>query len=311
MHSVLERTDLTFVGYVAPAVMNTTGETTAPQAVMDGGTTLDALDRLGGLSRLDEVLVDHDIDTVVLAFQWADRQEFFGALDACHEHGVGAKVHREDADSVLTDGPAVEPLVDIDIEPWDIQDHIIKRGFDVLFAGSALLLLSPVIAGIALAIKLEGNGPILFSQQRTYLFGETFTVHKFRTLKPDPGNEVGTTFDGDRQTPLGEFLRTTHLDEIPQLWAILVGDMSVVGPRPAQTKIEDELEAEADQWRQRWFVKPGLTGLAQINGANSQDPETKLHYDLKYIRNQSFWYDLKIVVRQVWQVIGDVLSLRR
>jgi len=310
MRKIIETTELPIVGYVSPAVA-TKAEMSAP-VVMDGGKHGSLpLERLGGLSRLEEVLVDNDIDTVVLAFQRADREEFFGAIDACHEHGVTTKVHREHADDVLTADEPTAPLVDVEIEPWDIQDHIIKRGFDVLFAGTALLLLAPIIFVIAAAIVLEGNGPILFSQKRTYLFGETFTVHKFRTLKPDPTGEgdVGTTFDGNRKTPLGEFLRTTHLDEIPQLWAILVGDMSVVGPRPAQTGIEDELEAEADQWRQRWFVKPGLTGLAQINGANSQDPRAKIHYDLQYIRNQSFSYDLKIVVRQVWQVVVDVLSL--
>ena len=310
MREIIE-TDLPIIGYVSPAIMTESPET-GPPLVMDGGAHRSVpFERLGGLSRLDEVLVDHDIDTVVLAFEWADRDEFFGAIDACREHGVTTKVHREHADAVLTADEPTEPLVDVEIEPWDIQDHIIKRGFDVLFAGTALLLLAPIILLIAAAIVIEGNGPVLFSQKRTYLFGETFTVHKFRTLKPDPTGEgnVGTTFDGDRQTLLGEFLRTTHLDEIPQLWAILVGDMSVVGPRPAQTEIEGDFEAEADQWRQRWFVKPGLTGLAQINGASSQNPRAKIHYDLQYIRNQSFWYDLKIVARQVWQVVVDVLSL--
>jgi len=310
MRKIIETTDLPVVGYVSPTVATEAGM--AAPVVMDGGEHGSLpLERLGGLSRLDEVLVDNDIDTVVLAFQRADREEFFGAIGACHEHGVTTKVHRDHADDVLTADEPSNPLADVDIEPWDIQDHITKRGFDMLFASTALLLLAPFILVIATAIVLEGNGPVLFSQKRTYLFGETFTVHKFRTLKPDPTGEgdVGTTFDGNRETPLGEFLRTTHLDEIPQLWAILVGDMSVVGPRPAQTEIEDDLQAEADEWRQRWFVKPGLTGLAQINGANSQDPRAKIRYDLQYIRNQSFSYDLKIVVRQVWQVVVDVLSL--
>ena len=101
-------------------------------------------------------------------------------------------------------------------------------------------------------------------------------------------------------------LRRTHLDEIPQLWSILVGEMSVVGPRAAWTEEEETvLEREAEAWRKRWFVKPGLTGLAQINDAKSTDPEAKLRYDLRYIREQSFWFDLKIVVRQVWKVLVD------
>jgi lipopolysaccharide/colanic/teichoic acid biosynthesis glycosyltransferase len=141
------------------------------------------------------------------------------------------------------------------------------------------------------------------------MFGDVFTVYKFRTLKPEPEGEVGTVFADDRRTPLGNFLRVTHLDEIPQLWSILVGDMSVVGPRPAQTDIEDSFRDEATTWKRRWFVKPGLTGLAQINDATSQEPSVKIKYDVKYIHRQSFTFDVKIVLRQLWQVVQDIAAL--
>jgi lipopolysaccharide/colanic/teichoic acid biosynthesis glycosyltransferase len=110
----------------------------------------------------------------------------------------------------------------------------------------------------------------------------------------------------DRITRVGQFIRRTHLDEVPQLWSIFVGDMSVVGPRAAWTGEEDHLENETQDWRKRWFVKPGLTGLAQINGATSLNPKVKLRYDMEYIRRQSFWFDLKIVVRQIWMVVVDL-----
>jgi lipopolysaccharide/colanic/teichoic acid biosynthesis glycosyltransferase len=315
MDDILKPLDDGVVGFISPpSAYFGAGREPRPTvpATADGGRpeTLDELACLGGLSRLDEVLVEYDIDTVALAFTQPDRAEFFGTLDACYEHGVTAKVHREHADSVLTTGFESEELVDVDLDPLDFQDYLIKRIFDLCFSGFALLALSPVIAAIALAIKIEGEGPLFFSQTRTYLFGETFKVHKFRTLKPDPEGEVGTTFEGDRETPLGNFLRATHLDEIPQLWSILVGDMSVVGPRPAQTELEDEFQAEAPAWKQRWFVKPGLTGLAQINDATSQEPQEKLEYDIHYIRNQSFWFDLKIIIRQFWKVFVDIAELR-
>jgi lipopolysaccharide/colanic/teichoic acid biosynthesis glycosyltransferase len=102
----------------------------------------------------------------------------------------------------------------------------------------------------------------------------------------------------------------THLDEIPQLWSILIGDMSVVGPRPAQTDLEGEFEDAAATWKRRWFVKPGLTGLAQIRDATSEEPALKIDYDVEYIRCQSFTFDLKIVIRQLWQVVRDVASIR-
>jgi len=315
IETIATETSLPLLGYLCPTNAfagdgnGVTAEETAPTALADGGDG--GIERLGGLSRLEDVLVEFDVDTVVLAFHEPDRAEFFGALDACHEHGVAAKVHREYADTVLISQDAVDTLVDIELEPWDSQDYLFKRAFDVAFSGAALLFLSPVIALIVLAIKLEGEGPVFFTQTRTYLYGNTFEIRKFRTLKPKPGGEVGTTIEEDRHTPLGQFLRTTHLDELPQLWSILVGEMSVVGPRPAQTELEDEFENEADGWRQRWFVKPGLTGLAQIKEATSKDPARKLQYDLQYIRNQSFLYDVKILCRQLWKVFEDVVGLVR
>ena len=99
------------------------------------------------------------------------------------------------------------------------------------------------------------------------------------------------------------------MDEVPQVWTSLTGDMSVVGPRAAWTDEEQLLEAETDSWRKRWFVKPGLTGLAQINDAKSTDPEAKLRYDIRYIREQSFSTDVMIVIRQLWKVAVDVVAI--
>jgi lipopolysaccharide/colanic/teichoic acid biosynthesis glycosyltransferase len=315
IEQVVREAELRLLGYLCPTAaltrLRSSNAIEATTAATDGGAVIDGVAHLGGLSRIEDVLDEYDVDTVVLAFERADRGEFFGALDACYERGVAAKVHRDHADNVLTAGDTVETLLDIEIEPWDVQDYMIKRGFDVAFALVGLSVLSPVIIAIVVAIVIEGEGPVFFSQERTYLLGETFTVHKFRTLKPDPNGEVGTAIDNNRYTPLGRFLRTTHLDELPQLWSVLVGDMSVVGPRPAQTAIESDFEEQAAEWRQRWFVKPGLTGLAQINDATSQEPREKIQYDLQYIRNQSFGFDLKIVFRQLWKVGVDVLSLLR
>ena len=310
--------DGTLVGYLAPSVVEQVrADGAGPAAVSQKnspaaqptGHQIDDIERIGGLSSLEEAIAVYDVDAVVLAFSHPDRADFFGALEICHELGVTAQVHREYADSVLVAENEFSELVDVDIEPWDVQDRLLKRMFDIAFSGIGLLALSPVIVLITIAIKIEGNGPVLFTQKRTHLFGETFTIYKFRTLKPKPDEEVGTDFQDDRETPLGNLLRMTHLDEIPQLWSIFVGDMSVVGPRPAQTALEDEFQAAAKQWRQRWFVKPGLTGLAQINDATSKEPRRKIRYDIQYIRNQSFWYDLKIVFRQIWMVLVDVLDV--
>lgn len=311
MNDILNVIDGNVLGYVSPPSAYFGEESprlTAPE-LSDGGrpTNLDELACLGGLSRLDEILVEYDVGTAVLAFAHPDRAEFFGALDACYEHGVAAKVHRDHADAVLTSGTAEGELVDINLEPWDWQDHIVKRVFDVVFAGTALLLLSPLLLVIVIAIKLDSSGPVLYRQTRTASFGDTFTVAKFRTMIPE-SEDIAPVNDeeNDRITRVGHVLRRTHLDEIPQLLAILRGQMSVVGPRAVWVDEEALLEDQTEAWRRRWFVKPGLTGLAQINRVSSTDPETKLRYDIEYIRNQSFWFDLKIVLRQFWEIIIDI-----
>lgn len=307
IRGLLARTDLPYVGYLSSSRVF---EPADPQrAVTDGGMRAR---RLGGLSRIGDVFVDHDIDTAVLAFREPDRGEFFGALDACFAHGVTAKVPRQFADSVLSYDQRDAALVDVAVEPWDVQDYVVKRVFDLAFATIGLLLLSPVMVVIAIAIYLDDGTPVVYRQIRTSGFGESFTVHKFRSMTPADASPVPTA-DHDRITRIGAFLRQTHLDEIPQLWTILLGRMSVVGPRAVWVEEEDLLEADLDtaQWRKRWFVKPGLTGLAQVNDAGSERPHEKLRYDLEYIRTQSFTYDVKLVVRQLWMVWGDVLDTLR
>ncbi|WP_247001703.1 sugar transferase [Halosolutus gelatinilyticus] len=320
IEQIIPSIEVPVLGYLCPSVVSVRGESTFAETAShdgiiahDGGVKswggVDALTRLGGLSRLEDALVEYDVDTVVLAFRQADRAEFFGALDTCHEHGVDAKVHREYTDSVLVSEGDVDEIVDVDLEPWDPLDHLFKRAFDFAFALVGLVASVPLMIAITVAIKLDSHGPVLYSQDRTTGFGETFPVYKFRSMVPE-GESVTPTGDekNDRITRVGCALRRTHLDELPQLWSILAGNMSVVGPRAAWTEEEVLLEEDAPAWRKRWFVKPGLTGLAQINDAKSTDPEEKLRYDLEYIRQQSFWFDLKIVIRQVWKIVISVLK---
>jgi lipopolysaccharide/colanic/teichoic acid biosynthesis glycosyltransferase len=309
MTAVLDTTELPMMGYVAPP-SRTFGTPTTPDPIIADGGQLESVDSLGGLSRLDEVLVEYDVDTAILAFEAPDRAEFFGVLDACYEHGVTVKAHRQHADSVLTSGFGSETLLDVELEPWDAFDHIAKRAFDMTFATIGLLATAPLAAVIAIAIKLDDGGSILYSQERTATFGDRFQIYKFRSMVED--TEDAAPVDDEENphiTRVGGFLRRTHLDEIPQLWPILRGDMSVVGPRAVWVEEEIELEAVADDWRKRWFVKPGLTGLAQINDISSTEPKRKLRYDMEYIRRQSLWFDLQIVTRQVWQVFEDFVSV--
>ncbi|MFB6283429.1 MAG: sugar transferase [Halobacteria archaeon] len=319
MAEIAENANRSFKGYVSPLEVYRV-ITNKSQARTDGGlihkhdteeNVLEELEWLGTFTRLDDLINDLNIDTVVLAFKRTDRSNFFGILDTCYENGIQVKAHWEHIDNVLIDpsysGEA--DIVDIKLEPLDAQDYVLKRGFDVAFSMLALLVLSPVILVLAVAIKLDSPGPVFYRQERTAEFGGTFNVYKFRSMLPE--SEIPDPDDDrkkDRITRVGKVIRKTHLDEIPQLFSILVGDMSVVGPRAVWRDEEILLEEQTDMWRKRWFIKPGLTGLAQINKASSKEPEKKLRYDLQYIRDQSFLLDLKIVTRQIWMVVSDTFG---
>jgi len=319
MAATLDACDRPVLGTVTPPTF------TDREFAGAGSDTANPIDRrladlpsLGGFARLDDVFVENDVDTALLAFRETDREEFFGTLEACYDHGVSAMVHRDHADHVLTSETTASELLAVDLEPWDWQEYVVKRAFDIAFATAALVVLAPVFTLIAVAIKLDSPGPVLYGQERTAAFGETFTVYKFRSMVPDAEAETGAKLSEEdeggvdpRVTRVGRVLRQTHLDEIPQLWSILTGEMSVVGPRPERPKLDSDMERGAGQWRRRWFVRPGLTGLAQIRGATGHEPETKLRNDVEYIRRQSLWFDLKIVIRQLWQVGVDCTAVLR
>ena len=135
-----------------------------------------------------------------MAFDAADRGEFFGTLGLCHEYGIRVKVYRAYADDVLSATEQVGSIVDIDVEPWDTQDCLFKWFFDIGFAEAALLVLSPVILLNAAVIRVEGNGAVFFTQKWTCRFEDTFSVYEFQTLKPEPDSEVETEFEGEAPT---------------------------------------------------------------------------------------------------------------
>ncbi len=218
----------------------------------------------------------------------------------------------------MTEDRGGDVLVDVAIEPWDVQDYMIKRIFDLVFAVCGLTITAPITAVIAVAIKLDDGGSILYRQERTAAFGETFAVYKFRSMEEGAEADIGPTISDEdeggvdpRVTRVGRMLRPTHLDEIPQLWSILIGDMSVVGPRPERPELETEMNDDGFDWQKRWFIKPGLTGLAQINDVTGKEPEEKLRYDLEYIRRQSFFFDLKMMLRQIYKVMIDFVAFFR
>ena len=174
-----------------------------------------------------------------------------------------------------------------------------KRVFDVVFSVVfSLIMLIPMLV-IAVLIKIDSEGPALYKQERLGLNGKPFLIYKFRSMRLDAeadGPQWAEVND-HRCTRLGRVLRKTRLDELPQLINILKGEMSLVGPRPERAYFYDKFETYIPGFRQRMQVKPGLTGLAQVNGGYELRPEEKLEYDMEYIRTQSMLLDLKCILK--------------
>lgn len=180
----------------------------------------------------------------------------------------------------------------------------IKRGIDVVLSGAAIILLSPVLGGLSLAIKLDSNGPILFKQKRVGKNKELFEIWKFRTMKTDTPKDMPTHMLSDPEqyiTRVGKFLRKTSLDELPQLFNIFKGEMSIIGPRPALWN-QDDLIEERDKYGAN-DVTPGLTGWAQINGRDELEIPVKARLDGVYIKNMGFLMDVKCFVGTILSVV--------
>ena len=186
---------------------------------------------------------------------------------------------------------------------------VIKRTIDLVLALIGIVLAAPLMLLVALAIRLTSKGPVLYHQQRVGQHGRVFTLHKFRSMRTDAEKETGAVWarqNDDRITPLGHFLRRSRLDELPQMWNVLCGHMSVVGPRPERPEFVSTLTKQIRFYGQRHSVRPGLTGWAQVSytyGASVEDAMEKLQYDLFYIKNMSIALDLFIIAKTVKTVL--------
>lgn len=177
---------------------------------------------------------------------------------------------------------------------------MIKRAIDILVSISLLTLLSPLLAIVAVAIHISMGRPILFRQSRPGRHGQIFQLIKFRTMD-DRRDQSGKLLPpGQRITRLGRLLRATSVDELPQLWNVLKGEMSLVGPRPL---LPEYMKLYDSHQARRHEVRPGITGWAQVNGRNAIDWEEKLNLDVWYVDNQNLWLDLKILAMTAWKVL--------
>jgi exopolysaccharide biosynthesis polyprenyl glycosylphosphotransferase len=189
-----------------------------------------------------------------------------------------------------------------------VLSSVAKRAFDVLASGLLLLLTFPLIALIALLVKLDSRGPAFFRQTRIGLYGEPFEVVKLRSMRTDAEKDGAqwAQRDDPRITRLGKIIRTLRIDELPQAWSVLTGRMSFVGPRPEVPRFVDDLEDRLPFYAERHMVKPGITGWAQINypyGASVEDARAKLEYDRYYAKNYTPFLDLLILLQTLRVII--------
>lgn len=185
----------------------------------------------------------------------------------------------------------------------------VKRAADIVGALSTLVLLSPLFLFIAILLRIQGRGPVIFRQERMGKGGKPFTLYKFRTLSnntEDDGEQLIAPCESDRHTRLEQLLRQHHLDELPQLWNVLRGDMSIVGPRPERKCFANRIEAADESYQQVYRMKPGLTSEATLYNGYTDTLEkmlTRLHMDLSYLERRSLWLDFKIATKTALNLI--------
>ena len=269
---------------------------------------------LGSLSQLADYVKAHHVDLIYIALPMASQPRILRLLEELHDTTASIyfapDVHLFDLVQARVDTVGGLPVVAVRESPFYGADGLIKRASDIILASTILILISPVMCAIAIGVKLSSPGPALFKQRRYGLDGREIVVYKFRSMNVlEDGNVITQATRGDlRVTRFGAFLRASSLDELPQFINVLQGRMSVVGPRPHAIAHNEMYRKLIRGYMIRHKVRPGITGLAQVNGmrgeTNSLDKmQMRIEYDLAYLRSWSFWLDLQIVVRTIAVVL--------
>lgn len=277
------------------------------------GSTIDGLEVLGHIQDINQVVADGRINQVFIALPLSAHQRIGEVLENLAEEMVDVKIVPDLYQFVTLrggvedfDGLPIIHLKETSLYGWRI---VAKRMFDVAFSSLALGLGSPLYLALAIGVKLTSPGPVIYRQRRMGLDGRTFDVLKFRSMRVDAEKETGAKWavkDDPRRTSFGTFIRKTNLDEIPQFWNILVGHMSVVGPRPERPVFIEQFRQQVPRYMLRHRVKAGLTGWAQVHGwRGNTDLAKRIEHDLYYIQHWSFGLDLRIIWKTIY---GDLVN---
>jgi Undecaprenyl-phosphate glucose phosphotransferase len=262
-----------------------------------------------GLEQIDALHAGNGIDEAVIAIHPARFSQIPRIIQALEKLCVPARAIVDLGEGIVVRERLFQlgrlQMLDLTTTPAESLDYaLLKRAFDICLSAAVLLVMSPLVALIALLVRLTSPGPILFVQERVGLNGLPFRMYKFRTMKVASASDSDTrwtTKADPRRTRLGSFLRKTSLDELPQFINVLKGDMSVVGPRPERPHFVQKFLAEVASYNNRHNLKVGITGWAQVNGWRGDTSiQKRVEYDLYYLQNWSLSFDLRIILLTLW-----------
>ncbi|HXC76552.1 MAG TPA: undecaprenyl-phosphate glucose phosphotransferase [Candidatus Acidoferrum sp.] len=266
---------------------------------------------LGPASDLGHIVADRKVNLVFVAEPKMTQDQILALVDDCRECRTDFRIVPSMLE-IMTSRVTGDQLDGIPLLQFrfgldaDAAKATSKRALDVAVAGLGIIVISPVLLLIALLVKLSSPGPVLIHQERTGLEGQTLVMHKFRTMRADAESTSGPVWAAakdPRRTWVGQVLRRFSLDELPQLWNVIVGEMSLVGPRPERPVFVEDFKSRLERYADRHLVRPGLTGWAQVNDLRGQTSvEERLIYDLYYIENWSLAFDLKIMLITLFRV---------
>lgn len=286
-------------------------------------TKLNGCTYLGRIDDLSKILSQQHIDEVILALPNSQHENIKASIETCDHHAKRIRMipdlYLYASSNIQINTIGLLPVINLRALPLDkLENKSIKRFFDILFSLAFFIILGwwfmPLIA---ILIKITSNGPVYFKQERWGLNNEKITCYKFRTMyygSPETdkdGNFLQTSVNDSRITPLGKFLRKNNIDEYPQFWNVLLGNMSVVGPRPHVTPLNLASIESVNGYLNRHLVKPGITGWAQVNGCRGETSKSgamqrRVNYDLYYIHKWTFWLDCQIILQTIINIIkGD------
>ncbi len=274
------------------------------------GKSLVGVTVIGGISDLENIIKESKIDEIFITISTREYDSFRKIIKICEKSGVRTQIVPDYARFIPAKPQMDEvegiPLINIRHVPLDnFLKAFGKRAFDVAVSLVGLVLCVPLFLIIVISIKLDSPGPVMFSQERVGLNKKNFMMYKFRTMKVQAAEESDqewTTKEDHRKTKLGNVLRKASLDELPQLWNVLKGDMSLVGPRPERPFFVEQFREKIPRYMVKHHVRPGITGWAQVNGWRGDTSIRKrIECDIYYIENWTFMFDLKILVMTVFK----------